>query len=78
MAACSAACNEPGIRVASIPLRSNASGVIVYITAVVSTGCVRHVQLDEVDDLPGKRAGADSPPPGGSPLTGTRPRVTGP
>ncbi|CFS64907.1 Uncharacterised protein [Mycobacterium tuberculosis] len=39
MAACSAACNDPGIRVASIPLRTNASEVIVYMTAVVGKVC---------------------------------------
>ena len=39
IAACSAACSEPGMRVGSIPLSSNASGVIVYITAMVGRVC---------------------------------------
>ena len=37
IAACSAACSAPGTRSKSIPLCCNASGVIVHITAVVSS-----------------------------------------
>jgi len=37
IAACSAACNEPGTRSGSMPLSCNASGVIVHIAAMVSS-----------------------------------------
>ncbi len=39
IAACSAACNDPGMRGPSMPLSRNASSVMVYIAAVVASVC---------------------------------------
>ena len=39
MAACSAACNDPGIRGASMTLARKASTVTAYTTAVVANVC---------------------------------------